>query len=111
MTTIKKEFDPHAPDFTLGSVILLGLDQFTEQIGEVSLTARKEVSIEESLVAINATWTDLKLEIANYKDRGHHVLKGTDEIYQILEDNQVYCRAYPLFPFFVNFFFCFAPSS
>ena len=61
-------------------IVGMGLDQFTEQICEISGAARKELSIEEGLAAIDKVWNETKLEIKVYKDRGHHTLSATDEV-------------------------------
>jgi len=86
---VNKPFDPLGPDFTLGTMIELGLDQFGEAIGNISGAASKELSIEQSIQSIEGVWGSTKLEIVAFKDRGHYILRGSDEIYQLLEDNQV----------------------
>lgn len=86
---VNRPFDPTGPDFTLGVMIDLGLDQFGELIGNISGAASKELSIEQSLQTIEGVWGSTKLEIVAFKDRGHYILRGTDEVYQLLEDNQV----------------------
>lgn len=88
-TEIQKPLDHESSSFTLEKIIGLGLDQFSEQISEISAAASKELSIEQVLKDIAAMWEDLKLDISPYKDRGHFKLKATDEIFQTLEDNQV----------------------
>ena len=86
---VGKPFDPESDSFNLGQMIELGLDQFGESVSNISAAASKELSIEESLQSITDTWEATKMEIVPYKDRGHYILRGTDEIYQTLEDNQV----------------------
>ncbi|XP_066933177.1 dynein axonemal heavy chain 2-like [Clytia hemisphaerica] len=88
-SSIQKAFDHESNAFTLEQIIGLGLDQFAEQISEISAAASKELSIEQVLKEIAEVWKTLNLDIAPYKDRGHHKLKATDEIFQYLEDNQV----------------------
>ncbi|XP_077988088.1 dynein axonemal heavy chain 2-like [Glandiceps talaboti] len=84
-----KEFDHTSEEFTLEMIIELGLDQFAEQISDVSAAATKELAIELAIQAIKETWDVTLLDIAPYKDRGHYKLKATDEVFQVLEDNQV----------------------
>ena len=88
-SSIQKAFDHESDAFTLEQIIGLGLDQFAEQISEISAAASKELSIEQVLKEIAEIWQTLNLDIAPYKDRGHYKLKATDEIFQYLEDNQV----------------------
>jgi len=53
----------------------IGLDQFSEVIGDISAAASKELAIEQALAGIAEQWEDLTLEIDRYKDRGHYRLK------------------------------------
>ena len=41
------------------------------------------------LQAIREQWTTSTLEVVSYRDRGHFILRGCDELFQQLEDNQV----------------------
>ena len=86
---VNKPFDPLSVEFTLGVMLDLGLDQFGEAIGNISAAASKELSIEQTLSGIEGVWGSTKLDVIPFKDRGHHILRGTDEIYQLLEDHQV----------------------
>ena len=61
--------------FTLESIIGMGLDQFADEISDISGAASKELAIEQALAAIGEQWKDLVLDIERYKDRGHHRLK------------------------------------
>jgi dynein heavy chain, axonemal len=83
------EIDPSQRELTLGLMIEYGLDQFAENISAISGAASKELSIEQTLSSIEATWADMKLDIASYKDRGHYILRGTEDLFLALEDNQV----------------------
>ena len=44
---VQKPFDHNGPDFTLEKIIELGLEQFSEAIGDISSAASKELSIEQ----------------------------------------------------------------
>ena len=56
-------------------LIELGLDQFSEAIGEISSAASKELAIEQALKSIADAWEAMELEISPYKDKGHYKLK------------------------------------
>lgn len=56
-------------------LIDLGLDQFSEAIGEISSAASKELAIEQALKSIADAWEAMELEISPYKDKGHFKLK------------------------------------
>ncbi|XP_035375794.1 dynein heavy chain 2, axonemal [Electrophorus electricus] len=86
---VQRSFDQNSADFTLEKIVALGLDQHAEHIYEISTAASKELSIEQSLEGITKTWEDTCLDIIPYKDKGHHRLRGTEEVFQALEDNQV----------------------
>ncbi|XP_048588102.1 dynein axonemal heavy chain 2 isoform X2 [Nematostella vectensis] len=88
-TEVQKPFDHTGDYFTLEKIIELGLDQFGEQICEISGAASKELSIEQAISGIASIWDQVSLDIGPYKDRGHFRLKQTDEVFQQLEDNQV----------------------
>ncbi|XP_037663926.1 dynein heavy chain 2, axonemal isoform X2 [Choloepus didactylus] len=86
---IQREFDQESESFTLEQIVELGMDQHVEKIGEISASATKELAIELSLQNIAKTWDVTQLDIVSYKDKGHHRLRGTEEVFQALEDNQV----------------------
>ncbi|KAB1265173.1 Dynein heavy chain 2; axonemal, partial [Camelus dromedarius] len=100
---VQQEFDQESESFTLEQIVQLGMDQHVEKIGEISASATKELAIEltkylvalppnffpQGLQNIAKTWDVIQLYIVPYKDKGHHRLRGTEEVFQALEDNQV----------------------
>jgi len=62
-------------EFTLETIIEMGLEQYAETIMDISSAASNELSIEKAIATIGEQWVDLKLEIDTYKDRGHYRLK------------------------------------
>uniref|UniRef100_A0A8C9P5P1 Dynein axonemal heavy chain 2 n=1 Tax=Spermophilus dauricus TaxID=99837 RepID=A0A8C9P5P1_SPEDA len=86
---IQREFDQESESFTLEQIVALGMDQHVENIAEISASATKELAIEVALQNIAKTWDTTQLDIIPYKDKGHHRLRGTEEVFQALEDNQV----------------------
>ncbi|XP_048373762.1 dynein axonemal heavy chain 2 [Sphaerodactylus townsendi] len=86
---VLRTFDETAEDFRLENIIELGLDQHVEKIAEISASASKELAIEQALENIAKTWNATTLDIVPYKDRGHHRIKGTEDVFQALDDNQV----------------------
>ncbi|XP_063305793.1 dynein axonemal heavy chain 2 [Pelobates fuscus] len=100
---VKKEtsgtFDQTADDFTLEKIVELGLDQHVDKIREISMAATKELFIEQGLELISKTWEATLLDIVPYKEKGHHRLRGTDEVFQALEDNQVRISTMKASPF------------
>uniref|UniRef100_G1NZY7 Dynein axonemal heavy chain 2 n=1 Tax=Myotis lucifugus TaxID=59463 RepID=G1NZY7_MYOLU len=86
---IQREFDQESESFTLEKIVELGMDQHVEKIGEISASATKELAIELALQNIAKTWEVIQLDLIPYKDKGYHRLRGTEEVFQALEDNQV----------------------
>ncbi|XP_075848159.1 dynein axonemal heavy chain 2 [Microtus pennsylvanicus] len=86
---VQREFDQESESFTLEQIVQLGMDQHVEKIAEISASATKELAIEVGLQNIARTWDVTQLDIVPYKDKGHHRLRGTEEVFQALEDNQV----------------------
>uniref|UniRef100_A0A3Q3RVK4 Dynein axonemal heavy chain 2 n=1 Tax=Mastacembelus armatus TaxID=205130 RepID=A0A3Q3RVK4_9TELE len=82
-------FDHTSAEFTLEKMISLGLDKFTDKISDISGAASKELCIEQGLENITKTWEEISLDIEPYKNEGHYRLRGTEEVFQALDDNQV----------------------
>ena len=68
-------------EFTLEKIIEIGLDQFSEVIGEISSAASKELAIEQAIADIANQWQDFRLDVGPYKERGHFRLKWDTYIY------------------------------
>ncbi|KAL7983007.1 hypothetical protein Chor_013613 [Crotalus horridus] len=79
---VLRTFDQDAEDFRLENIIELGLDKHVEKVAEISSSATKELAIEQ-------TWAVTTLDIVPYKDKGHHRIRGTEDVFQALDDNQV----------------------
>uniref|UniRef100_A0ABM5EJD6 Dynein axonemal heavy chain 2 isoform X2 n=1 Tax=Pogona vitticeps TaxID=103695 RepID=A0ABM5EJD6_9SAUR len=86
---VLRTFDQDAEDFRLENIVELGLDKHVEKISEISASATKELAIEVALKNIAKTWESTTLDVAPYKDKGHHRIRGTEDVFQALEDNQV----------------------
>ncbi|XP_028285542.1 dynein heavy chain 2, axonemal [Parambassis ranga] len=86
---VDSSFDPTSAEFTLEKIMSLGLDRCADFICEISGAASKELSIEQGLEGITKTWEEMHLDITRYKDKGHYHLRGTEEVFQALDDNQV----------------------
>ncbi|KAM4714769.1 dynein axonemal heavy chain 2 [Anableps anableps] len=86
---LERSFDHTSAEFTLERIISLNLDHYAATIYEISGAASKELSIEQGLDTIKNTWEDVSLDITPYKEAGHFRLRGTDDVFQTLDDNQV----------------------
>ncbi|KAJ1537343.1 Dynein heavy chain 2, axonemal, partial [Nowakowskiella sp. JEL0078] len=104
MDEIGKSFDPKSEDFTLDKVMDIGLDQYVESISILSAAATKELSIEQGLMDISVSWETLELDISAYKeDKGYFKIKTTDQIFELLEENQISLSSMKASKFFVAF--------
>ncbi|XP_035806180.2 dynein axonemal heavy chain 2 [Amphiprion ocellaris] len=81
--------DPASAEFTLEKIVSLHLDEYADKICDISGAASKELHIEQGLEAITKTWEEIVLDIAPFKDKGFYWLRSTDELFQIMDDNQV----------------------
>ncbi|KAG9397278.1 Dynein heavy chain and region D6 of dynein motor [Carpediemonas membranifera] len=81
--------DPADPKLTMGKLLELGVGVHSEAIELLSSSASQELSIEQGLADIRAVWGTLTLEIAPYKTKELFILKGSDDLYQVLEDHMV----------------------
>ncbi|XP_041842513.1 dynein heavy chain 2, axonemal [Melanotaenia boesemani] len=86
---VQCSFNPTSTEFTLEKIMFLGLHNKAEKISEISGAASKELFIEQGLDEIIKTWEAISLDITTYKDKGHFRLRGTEEIFQTLDDHHV----------------------
>ncbi|KAM4540607.1 dynein axonemal heavy chain 2-like [Fundulus diaphanus] len=86
---LERSFDHTSAEFTLERIISLNLDHYAATISEISGAASKELSIEQGLDNIEKTWEEIFLDVAPYKEEGHFRLRGTEDVFQTLDDNQV----------------------
>nr|XP_020476144.1 LOW QUALITY PROTEIN: dynein heavy chain 2, axonemal [Monopterus albus] len=80
--------DHTSAEFTLEKMFYLGLDEYADKICDISRAASQELSIEQDLKSITKTWEETFLEIEPYKN-GHYRLRGTEKVFQALDDSQV----------------------
>ena len=94
--TLMKEtgitFDMDPKTFTLANLFAMELHKFSEAIGDICNAANKELVIELELRKLSDVWKEQKFDLFKYmkgtEERGH-ILKGTDEITQLLEDQSL----------------------
>ena len=84
---------------TLKDVQTMNLTDFEEKITKVGESAGKEYAIESALDKMEGEWGPCVFDIAPYRETGSYVLRGADEIQQMLDDNIVMCQAMGFSPF------------
>ncbi len=84
---------------TLEDVYKLGLIEKEATITKVCEAAGKEYAIESALDKMKREWEPMRFEIVPYRETGSFVLKGADDIQQMLDDNIVMTQAMSFSPF------------
>ncbi|KAI4504209.1 hypothetical protein M0802_000680 [Mischocyttarus mexicanus] len=87
--TVKREFDEMSENFTLDVIANMQMQNFAEQIAEISNAATMELEIEMGLKRIAEVWNVMPVEMVPYKAKGIYRLMSIDDILQTLEDHQV----------------------
>lgn len=67
---IGKDFDENAPEFNLEAIIGMEMQNFSEDINEISNAATMELNIEKGIAAIAEAWKTTGIEMIPYKDKG-----------------------------------------
>ena len=84
---------------TLDDVYRLKLIDHEEMLSKMCESAGKEYAIEEALDKMMKEWSQMEFEIVDYRTTGSYVLKGSDDVQQILDDNIVMTQAMSFSPF------------
>eukprot|EP00960_Hanusia_phi_P026860 746504-Hanusia_phi.AAC.16 len=94
-------FEIH-PDKNLNSLkdlVEMKLIEHEESLVKVSDSASKEFAIESALDKMMKEWSTMEFEIVPYRETGTYVLKGADDIQQVLDDHIVMTQAMSFSPF------------
>eukprot|EP01028_Stygiella_incarcerata_P009150 TRINITY_DN426_c0_g1_i1.p1 TRINITY_DN426_c0_g1~~TRINITY_DN426_c0_g1_i1.p1 ORF type:complete len:4140 (-),score=1088.60 TRINITY_DN426_c0_g1_i1:191-12610(-) len=83
------EIRPGLAIHTLQDAFALGLPERTQEIQEIAEVAGKEYSIEVALDKMEKEWEGVQFDVVAYKETGTFVLRGSDDIYQLLDDHIV----------------------
>ncbi|KAG8232251.1 hypothetical protein J437_LFUL011804 [Ladona fulva] len=74
---------------TFNKCLELGIAKFYPHLQSLSEKASKEYSIESSLLNLEKNWESASFDINPYKDTGTYIVKISDEISQLLDDDTV----------------------
>ncbi|KAE8744396.1 hypothetical protein FOCC_FOCC009000 [Frankliniella occidentalis] len=89
-TALGRDFDHSSDDFTLGTIIDMGMQNYTETINIISVAATMELAIEHQLDSISEIWKETSLEMCSHgRVKNVYSLKGVDHIFEILGEHQV----------------------
>lgn len=67
---MNRSFDENSPDFRLEAIIAMRMQEYAEQINDISNSATMELQIESGLENIADTWAAMKIEVVPYRDEG-----------------------------------------
>ncbi|GIQ85466.1 dynein heavy chain 1, axonemal, partial [Kipferlia bialata] len=83
------------PGYIFKTAVDMGLWQHASlvHIQTVSDVASKEYNIQHALESMRSTWQTINLTLAEYGETGTYVLKGSDDIIQLLDDHTVTTQA------------------
>jgi dynein heavy chain len=102
MKEVGVAFDQTSDDFTLEKMMDLQFPKFSDFIEELSSTANKEVAIELALRDIAAVWKSMEIDLVEYKGV-YWKIRGTEELFQTLEDHAVNVSSMKASPFAAAF--------
>lgn len=86
---IGQNFDENSPDFNLEAIIAMNMQDYAEDINEISNAATMELAIEKGIIAIAEIWKTMAIEVVPYKDKGVYRIKSVEECFQALEENMM----------------------
>eukprot|EP00741_Cyanophora_paradoxa_P002452 tig00000076_g2377.t1 len=84
---------------SLVKVQQMNLQDHLETIQRVGESAGKEYAIEQALDKMAKEWENIQLELVEYRETGTFVLRGSDEIFQMLDDHIVMTQSMNFSPF------------
>ena len=77
------------PHFAFEDLLALELHNYVDGVGEIVETAQKEEKVERKLKAIENSWTAMRLEFIQHRDSDVQIVAPSDEMMEILEENQM----------------------
>jgi hypothetical protein len=82
-------------DMTLNSILATNVQERLSEVQEISEYASKEYRLEKVLEKMQGEWKAVQYELAPHHDT--HVLRGVDDIQQLLDDHQKHrpCWVHP----------------
>ena len=76
-------------DTNLADLLALNLHQFEDEVRNIVDKATKELSMEKTLKEMQVTWSHMEFDNEVHSRTGYKILKSSEELIEILEDNQV----------------------
>ena len=73
----------------LADLLALNLHKFEDEVRNIVDKATKELSMEKTLKELQTTWSQMEFENEVHSRTGYKMLKSSEELIEVLEDNQV----------------------
>ena len=74
---------------TLQGMLDVGIQDHWDKVDEVSVNATKQYGLETKLDALIEAWEPVELFVKPYKESGTFIIGGTEEVFQLLDDQVV----------------------
>ncbi|XP_071452908.1 dynein axonemal heavy chain 1-like [Hetaerina americana] len=87
------------PSLTFKKCLDLGITSAAEKLCNIAESAGKEYGIESTLSKMEKDWEDTNLEVLPYKDTGTYIIKVTDEITQLLDEQTILVQTLMFSPY------------
>ena len=79
---------------SLADLLALNLHKFEDEVRNIVDKATKELSMEKVIAELNNIWSVMLLEYEEHHRTKIKLLKTSEELIEVLEDNQVYLYKY-----------------
>jgi dynein heavy chain len=87
---LNREINIQDPEFTLNSLIVMKVNDFKDEIGEIALKANKEAELEKQLKLTLEPWHGQEFVIVSHRNaKDVYILSELDDVIQLLDDTNV----------------------
>ncbi|XP_060835340.1 dynein axonemal heavy chain 2-like [Rhopalosiphum padi] len=86
---INEKLIEKSSDFTLKKLVEVKIQDYSEQISDISKKSTIELDLDNAIQNIKEIWATKNLHLEPYKDKGIYYIKLNGDIFQLLEDHLV----------------------
>lgn len=88
METLQRQIDIESEEFTLKSLIDMGVKKDKDKIGEIAQKAAKEAELNTQYNTVESEWKKAFFTISAYKDsKDYFIISSTEQVNELLEDS------------------------
>jgi dynein heavy chain len=99
-----KTINPDDPEFTMGNVWDLKLDEHVDDVSDIVETAMKELKVDNRINVIEGEWKLFELDYIQHKDTDMYLIKLPEEVMEALDQHQLDLQGMIGMGKFVDFF-------